>query len=194
MSTISTVGGPSTDLLSLYQLLQQLRSNSSSSATGKAKDTDGDNDGSTTGQTSDAGSTTAVSSVNPTDLKSQIDAAVSAAIKNQSPSGSVTDLLQSIRSAIDNTLKQNGIDPKQLHHGHHAQPGGQNLSQFQSQFESLLKQNGIDPQTFEQQLAAETNSPTSDASAATSTAASNPLATTGLLATLFPQPSLNVTA
>jgi len=162
MSTISATGAQSTNLLSLFKLLQQKqnRLNVSNPVAGKATDADGDNDGLKVGQTSDAGSTTAASGVSPTDLKSQIDAAVSAAIKNQPSSGSVMDLLQSIRAAVDDTLKQNGIDP----------------------------------QTFEQQLAAETNSNSSAASTTTSTAASNQPTMTSLLASLFPQPSLNVTA
>jgi hypothetical protein len=195
MSTISAIGGGSTDLQALYRLLQQTRSSTANSVTGAATDSDGDNDGSTSGPAAAAGSTTATTGVSAKDLKAQIDAAVTAAMQNQPASGSATDLLQSIRSAISNTLKQNGINPQQMHHGHHAHRGGESQGQFQAQFEALLKQNGIDPKAFEQQLAAMTSgTQTSGTGTMATTVTANPSAVSSVLSSLTPQPGLNIVA
>jgi hypothetical protein len=59
------------------------------------------------------------------DLRGQIETAVTDAVNNLGPSSTPSDLIQAIQNAVQQTLKANGIDPQQFagiqggHHRHH---------------------------------------------------------------------------
>ena len=61
------------------------------------------------------------------DLRSQIESAVTGAVSQLPAGSSPRDILQAVRSAVEDTLKANGLDPSQIggrhggHHHHHAQ-------------------------------------------------------------------------
>jgi trimeric autotransporter adhesin len=151
MSAIGSVGSTNSSSL-LYQLyLQSLQPTSQvAGLTGTAallgsqpSDSSG---GTSTSSSSDGASTTgaaasgsSTSPANLTDLRSQIESAVTEALSNVGAASTPGDLLQTVHNAIDSTLQANGINPQQLrghgHHGHHhhaAADGSQSTNSSQS--------------------------------------------------------------
>jgi hypothetical protein len=64
------------------------------------------------------------------DLRSQIETAVTSAVAQLPDGSSPQDLFRAIRSAVEETLKANGLNPRQLagHHGGHHHRQAQNVS------------------------------------------------------------------
>lgn len=170
MSTIGSING---NQQSIYQWLSQ--------AAGGAvrKGDDGDNDATRTGvagaaasQGSQAGGLGA--------LRQQILSAVSDAVGKLDKTSSPQEVASAIQGAVQNTLKQNGIDPAQFqqgsgaggghHHGHAHGGGGKSGSK--SAIDQILQQNGFDPQAVRQVFADQTNTSTSDIPAASAVDAS----------------------
>lgn len=63
------------------------------------------------------------------DLRGQIETAVTNAVSQLPAGSSPQDILNSVRSAVEDTLKANGLDPQQIrghggHHHHHAHGAG----------------------------------------------------------------------
>jgi hypothetical protein len=120
---MSAISGSSTSASLLYLAIQ-------SSASGAC---DNSNMGSTAG-TGDAGAaqTTQSGSGSQTsplgDLRSQIETAVTNSLSQLPAGSSPEDIFKAVQSAVQDTLKANGIEPSQIggHHGghHHHQAGG----------------------------------------------------------------------
>ena len=135
MSAVGSVGSSSSDSLwyQLYlQSLQPAGQVSSPAAAGATPPSGSDPIANLIGgDTSPTGTATSgnSSSASLTDLRSQIETAVTNALNNTSATDNPGDLLQTVHNAIDSTLQANGISPQQLnpqqvhrhggHHGHH---------------------------------------------------------------------------
>jgi hypothetical protein len=120
MSAVGGVGAGSSDSLWYQLYLQSLGGAAGAPAVaGTTENSSGD--ASSAGATSTPPSTG--STVNLTDLRSQIETAVTQALNGATNSSDPGALLQTVHQAIDSTLQANGIDPQQLqrhgHHGHH---------------------------------------------------------------------------
>jgi hypothetical protein len=135
MSAIGSIGSTNSSSL-LYQLyLQSLQPTSQvAGLTGSAallgsqpsNSSDGTSNSSSSDGTSTTGAAASGSSTSPanlTDLRNQIESAVTEALNNVGATSTPGDLLQTVHNAIDSTLQANGINPQQLrghgHHGHH---------------------------------------------------------------------------
>jgi hypothetical protein len=62
------------------------------------------------------------------DLQKQIVAAIKDAVAKLDPNASSSDMKTAIQTAVDGVLKQNGIDPAQMKHGHHRMGGGMGVA------------------------------------------------------------------
>jgi hypothetical protein len=109
-------------------------------------------------------------------LKTKIDAAISEALKNLDKTASADQIMQTVKSAIDGVLKENGIDPEEMKQG--MQPAGQDMANMppppppngsgggsddlMSKIESLLQGNGFDVENFKSELAAKMTQQTSN--------------------------------
>ncbi len=99
-------------------------------------------------------------------LKEKIDAAISTALAKLDKSSSADEIMQAIKSAIDTTMAQNGVDKSKMQGQAPPPPpqgGGQGpvgpggaggKDEFMSKIESLLAANGFDVQKFESELEA----------------------------------------
>ena len=107
MSSISSTGSSS----SLWYLLNAQQAAATTGQTGSGTSASGT-----------ASSTSGSSSIDPSNLRSQIETAVTGALSNLSPT-STGQVLQAVGGAINSTLQDNGINPSQFqahgHHGHH---------------------------------------------------------------------------
>lgn len=62
------------------------------------------------------------------DLQKQIVSAIKDAVAKLDPNASSSDMRTAIQTAVDGVLKQNGIDPAQMKHGHHRMGGGMGVA------------------------------------------------------------------
>jgi hypothetical protein len=161
MTSISGISGSDPQL---YDLTQSLASTRSSSETAPA---DGTASG---GPAQKLGG-----------LRDKIDAAVSSALQNLDKSTDAKDVFQTIKTAVDGVLKDNGVDPAKVqqhrHHHHHGYGGGAGGSAgggggaggsaggggVSAHIDDLLRQNGFDPDQLRQQLASSAGSGASTA-------------------------------
>lgn len=111
MSAVSGIGGSSN---TLEMLLESMKRTSRKSATSEASGTTSASDTfalTLQAATPSAGST---ASTDETSLKEKIDAAVKAAIANfDTSTGSTNELLATIRKTVDETLRANGVEPRE---------------------------------------------------------------------------------
>jgi trimeric autotransporter adhesin len=141
MSGVGSVGSSSSDSLWYQLYLQSLQGASQASNSSSAAALLGSQPATTTSTaTSSSGSDASgnnngasgsnSSTVDLTDLRSQIETAVTNALNNASATDDPSDLLETVHNAVDATLQANGISPQQLnpqqhvhrhggHHGHH---------------------------------------------------------------------------
>jgi hypothetical protein len=127
MSAVGAVGAGSSDSLWYQLYLQSLQGAGGATGASGAAAVAGSPTANASGDASSAGTTSTPpgtgSTVNLTDLRSQIETAVTQALNGATNTSDPGDLLQTVHQAIDSTLQANGIDPQQLqrhgHHGHH---------------------------------------------------------------------------
>jgi translation initiation factor 1 (eIF-1/SUI1) len=97
-------------------------------------------------------------------LRTKIDDAVAGALKKLDKSSSATEIMQTIKTTVDSTLKANGIDPKAMQESmsSHMKSGGADDARLQMQgdaggkfmamIEQLLQENGFDVDKFKNEL------------------------------------------
>jgi hypothetical protein len=134
------------------------------------------------GQTSSSSSTSTTATTTSTsdldNLQAQVKSAVSAALSKLDKSSSAEVVMNTVKSAVDDTLKTNGIDVSQMHKGDGPQGaggqrpppppgggsppggagGGKGGDSMASMIDDLLKENGFDPDAIKQALAASSSS------------------------------------
>jgi hypothetical protein len=150
MSSIGNITGTGTsDLTSLIQNLLERSQSTQSNSTSESSSSETT---STNGQGIDG-------------LKTKLDAAIADALKNQDKSSSADEIMQAIKSAIDSTMKANGVNPEDMQppqmsgSSNGTQPpmpqGGQgsNSDPLMSKIEQLLQENGFDVEKFKSELA-----------------------------------------
>jgi hypothetical protein len=112
------------------------------------------------------------------DLKSQMDAAISDALSKLDKSSSADVVLATIKQAMDDTLKANGIDPAAMKDFPPPPPppppaeGDEDSTQtdaargddLATTLRNILKENGFDPDKIREELLAEQNSSDSSSS------------------------------
>jgi len=95
-------------------------------------------------------------------LKSKIDAAVTEAIKNLDKSSTFTEIMDAIKTAVDSTLKANGVDPESMknqmppENGQGGTPpmppkGGPD-DDFRNKIDQLLEENGFDMEKLKSEM------------------------------------------
>ena len=142
MSAVGSAGSSSSDSLWYQLYLQSLQGAGQASSSSSAAALLGSQPATTTAPpqvppaamrrriAAHTASGTNSSTVDLTDLRSQIETAVTNALNNASATDDPSDLLQAVHNAVDSTLQANGISPQQLnpqqqvhrhggHHGHH---------------------------------------------------------------------------
>lgn len=110
-----SVSGIGSSLTTLERLLEQARHTSTKKSASAATTVDETSSGSFAAALQGASQTGTVASAaaDTTSLRSKVDAAVKAAIENfDTSTGSVSDLLATIRKTVDETLKANGVEPR----------------------------------------------------------------------------------
>lgn len=153
MSSIGSINGMQTyDLNSLIQSLLR-RSQSTQS------------DNTSVSSSSETSESTLTNDQGIDGLNAKIDTAISDALKKLDKSSSADEIMQTIKSAIDSTLKANGVNPENMqppqmssNSGGTPPPirqGGEGNSSdpFMSKIEQLLQQNGFDVEKFKSELA-----------------------------------------
>jgi len=98
-------------------------------------------------------------------LKNEMDSAITDALKKLDKSSDADTIMQTVKSAIDGVMKENGIDPQAMKDG--MRPSGQDSANmpppppqsqnggkddFMSKVESLLQQNGFDVDKFKSEM------------------------------------------
>jgi hypothetical protein len=177
VSTVGSIGSAGSGLPLWLQRLAQEQNGQADSAAGNspigptgatqdaataagvqgASDSDGDADGSGAGSAGSSG------------LQQKVLTAVQDAVKSFDSSGSLSDLLKTIRGTVDSTLQANGVTPGRGHHGHRHHGGtagtaqgtdptqggaaapGSNQTQATS-LDELLSQNGMSADQVKQEL------------------------------------------
>jgi hypothetical protein len=95
-------------------------------------------------------------------LLDQIRSAVSQALASLDKTSSSQTVVDTIRSAIDSTLKANGIDTSAgIARPHHRHEAKKNQDAFQQMIDQLLQQNGFDPNKIRADLQAQSGSSSS---------------------------------
>jgi hypothetical protein len=95
-------------------------------------------------------------------MKAKIDEAVEDAIKKLDKSSSLTEIMDAIKAAVDDTLKANGVDPESMKNqmppegGQSDKPpmppmGGPD-DEFRNKIDQLLEENGFDVETLKAQI------------------------------------------
>ena len=110
-----SVSGIGSSLTTLERLLEQARHTSTKKSASAATTVDETSSGSFAAALQGASQTGTVASAaaDTTSLRSKVDAAVKAAIENfDTSTGSVSDLLATIRKTVDEPLKANGVEPR----------------------------------------------------------------------------------
>jgi hypothetical protein len=147
MSSIGSIGGNSSvQMLNNQYLASQSGNNSIDEASGSTETSSND-------QGIDS-------------LKNQMDTAITDALKKLDKSSGADTIMQTVKTAIDGVMKENGIDPQAMKDG--MRPSGQDSANmppppshngekdgFMSKVESLLQQNGFDVAKFKSQMSKE---------------------------------------
>jgi hypothetical protein len=162
MSGIEGVNGLESD--SILEFLQEVSRSNKSTERSKNSQTSG------LGSVSDitAGNDEGVDS-----LKSKIDAAVTEAINKLDKSSSFTEIMDAIKTAVDSTLKANGVDPESMKNkmppedGQGAPPmppkDGPN-DEFRNKIDELLEENGFDVEKLRSEMMSSTTATSDDQS------------------------------
>jgi hypothetical protein len=147
MSSIGSIGS--------NPLIQMLNSQYSKSKANSSTDLSGSSETSSNDQGVDA-------------LKEKMDSAIADALKKLDTSSDADTIMQTIKSAIDGVMKENGIDPDAMKDGMRPSDqdstnmppppppsqGGGGKDDFMSKIESLLQQNGFDVDKFKSEMSA----------------------------------------